>query len=113
MASSLELLISGLLSHGFHEGEAVGCWRRFTRLGRKDRWVEENTLTIRIGELGDSLRIPFEVRLSQPRGKIVTSDYHALLLKCGAIRLRTREKYEERKKPPQKAFDFDKLLDEL
>lgn len=96
-------LVAGFISHGFREVELepeLIPRRKFIRLGREPRWVEPDG-TILVGEtVRGSLRIP------------VGSDYHTLLLKCGDIWLRTRE----RSSAPRQgnlALDADAILDRI
>lgn len=87
--SPLDLLVAGLLSHGFKElspEEAGAGYRRFQHHGREDRWVRERDCQI---IQADSLTD--EDFLVMEEG----SDYHRLLRKCGAIYIRTKERYAE------------------
>jgi hypothetical protein len=112
--SQLDLLIAGLLSHGFKElspDEATEGFRRFQRFGREDRWVRERDCALIIGDLWK------EDYLLCPEG----SDQHKLLRKCGAIYCRTKERqreealYRREPKARQKKLDLsaDDLLDGL
>lgn len=118
----LDLLVAGLLSHGFRELQIADAgWRRFDKSGRECRWLRESDLALVIG--GDLKRFderPNALWLWIPvstRG--IVSDQHALLTKCGAIYLRTRERAEyqraEARKPRQRALrlDADELLDQM
>lgn len=80
----LDLLVAGLLSHGFKElspDEAQEGYRRFQKFGREDRWLRERDCVLLVGNIWD------EDYLMIPEG----SDQHRLLRKCGAIYIRTRE----------------------
>lgn len=122
--SPLDLLVAGLLSHGFKElspAEAGLGWRRFQKWGREDRWVRERDLLIVIGkensDLNDNLWIPL-----RPLGRKDSplSDQHALLMKCGQIHIRTKEN-QARRDLERRAqgnlrltpLDADEMLDEL
>ncbi len=82
---SVNLLISGLLSHGFREIEPIAGWRIFRRLGRGDRFLREDGKIV----IKDSLHPQDDLDCG------VDSDYHALLRKCGSIWERTRARQAE------------------
>lgn len=124
MNSPLDLLVAGLLSHGFKElspDESAEGWRRFQKWGREDRWLRERDLMLVIGkenaDLNDNLWIPLHpIKGINPK----VSDQHALLMKCGQIYIRTRENVaredEERAERRQKALplvDADEILNGL
>lgn len=107
---SLETLLAGLLSHGFREDcdSPYTQFRRFQKQGREDRWLHRQSLRLFIGNSnpGDWLKCG---SLEEPCSQI------ELLLKCGKIWLRTREREEYRKRPRQEVLrlDADELLKEI
>lgn len=108
----LDRLIAGLLSHGFREREVAPVgWRKFDRQGRETRWVEEATRTLRVGDDWEGALIVPELH----EGEV--ESYHRLLLKCGEIHLRTREREEMRRNPAKRQqtlkLDADELLGEM
>lgn len=94
----MDTLLAGLESHGFRESPSEP-WepRRFTRLGREDRFLCADG-SICIQGIGT---IPPD------------SDYHKLLQKCGEIILRTRRDYPPKSVQQPLALNADELLGEL
>lgn len=107
MISLLDRLVAGLISHGFREQESsYPDWRRFKRLGREDRWLR---IEDRLIAQGDSQPPTEDTHLWMPpyskRG--VINSYHTLLLKCGDIWLRERDRQAALKAPAQKILILD------
>lgn len=117
--SQLDLLVAGLLSHGFQEDLPVGEWRCFIRHGREDRWLRESDLCIIQGDglhakLNDLAGAPSWLFMPLKDSKGQINSYHQLLMKCGGIYIKTRKAFPPTAKQRVLPLpDADDMLEEL